>query len=473
MSQSFNTTIGLSANSSSAGQPVDFDAAVVSNVAITNTSGADVQYTLDGATWVTVANGATALPNVLRPSSFRLRKSTGDSYPVAVAVSWRAGSALSALTSAVRTPVAHPALYPVAVAVAPTLATSGPGGPSPITTNNFYDYNTAAVQLVGAVPTVWNALSVDYYANLAAGVGGSGTTPCAVEFGLYGDDFAIQFRNGIANSSYFWVWATDPDTGVMRPQTAAPVASTANSVNSKHYYRVTFGSVAERIVRVYYCGADFGGIYTSKTASIFPIAKPARSLCIVGDSYATGTGATSPLQAWGVTLGRLLGVETFINAVGGTGFAKGATTNSYTASARVTAALACGATDYLLCGSINDSSESTASVRAAAESLVAQIKAARPDARLWFTGVQMLPLAYNTGTNIANNTALKELAASVANGFIDEIGESWFSGTGRSGATANDGNRDLFCGTDSTHPTQAGHDFYAGRRYSKLLQAGW
>lgn len=89
MSQSFNTTIGLSANASSAGQPVDFDAPYVSSVAIANNSGASIQYSLDaGATWATVATGVTARPTVTAPAAFRLRKTAADSYPVQVGLSW-------------------------------------------------------------------------------------------------------------------------------------------------------------------------------------------------------------------------------------------------------------------------------------------------------------------------------------------------------------------------------------------------
>lgn len=41
---------------------------------------------------------------------------------------------------------------------------------------------------------------------------------------------------------------------------------------------------------------------------------------------------------------------------------------------------------------------------------------------------------------------------------VTEVGQSFFTGTGRVGATTGHGNSDIFIGTDNAHPTQAGHD---------------
>lgn len=90
MAQDFDTTIGLSANASSTGQPVDFDGVAVTGLTVYNNSGIPIQYSLDGSTWTTVANAATAAPAVTNPSAFRLRKSTSDSYPVPVRLVWSA-----------------------------------------------------------------------------------------------------------------------------------------------------------------------------------------------------------------------------------------------------------------------------------------------------------------------------------------------------------------------------------------------
>ena len=59
------------------------------------------------------------------------------------------------------------------------------------------------------------------------------------------------------------------------------------------------------------------------------------------------------------------------------------------------------------------------------------------------------------GTNV--------VAAGIASGTpVTVVGASYMTGTGRVGATTGVGNADLYTGSDTTHPTQAGHD-YIGR----------
>src|SRR5205085_10049475 len=88
MPQALNTIIVVTSNHVSAGQPVDFDGTSVSNLLITNNSGGSVQYTLDGSSWTTVANGASAGIDVVSTARFRLRKSASDGVPLAVQISW-------------------------------------------------------------------------------------------------------------------------------------------------------------------------------------------------------------------------------------------------------------------------------------------------------------------------------------------------------------------------------------------------
>ena len=371
----------------------------------------------------------------------------------------------------------RPALYPAAVATPPTFATSGPGGAPPITggyTNQFVPYNGSNVKLWGCVPLYFSALGTDYYQNYAAALAGSGAPPSAVEFEYYGADLAVVFRNASASNSQFWLWTNDPVTGLWSPCSAAPLTSSAATANNKFYYRVTFASADQRLCRLYYRYADFGGIHTAYSTTISAPAASDRILCVIGDSYVAGALTVSPLQCVGLSLGRLLGCETFLNAVAGSGYVSAGSGVAFADSTRVTSAIASGATDFLLLGSINDSSQSTASVTAAATSLIAALWAGRPGARIWMSGPQGLPVAFtSTGNNVANNTALAALAAAQSIPYIDTTGANWFNGTGHSGATASDGNRDVLCGTDSIHPTQAGHDYFAARLYQALMAAGW
>lgn len=85
---SYSTTIGLQANAGSPGQPVDFDEPYVTSCTITNNSGITIQYSTDGTNFTDILNTASASPTVSAPALFRLRKSTSDSYPVAVQMDW-------------------------------------------------------------------------------------------------------------------------------------------------------------------------------------------------------------------------------------------------------------------------------------------------------------------------------------------------------------------------------------------------
>jgi len=45
--------------------------------------------------------------------------------------------------------------------------------------------------------------------------------------------------------------------------------------------------------------------------------------------------------------------------------------------------------------------------------------------------------------------------------FIDNVAAGWVTGSGRTGAPANDGNADWVNGTDNTHPSRPGYGFIA------------
>jgi hypothetical protein len=85
--------IGVTANSSSAGQTVDFDGSIVSTCSLSNSSGESLQYNV-GAGWVTLASGSTANLARFNAASFFVRKTTSDSYPRPLSLTFEAqGSA--------------------------------------------------------------------------------------------------------------------------------------------------------------------------------------------------------------------------------------------------------------------------------------------------------------------------------------------------------------------------------------------
>lgn len=116
MSQNFDTTIGLSADFSSAGQPFDFDGAFVTGLVIANNSGVGIQYTPDGITWTTINPGGSASPAVPDSTTFYLRKLAAGGAPASVRLTWRARDSLDPSSVAITggtiaLPVAGPSLF--------------------------------------------------------------------------------------------------------------------------------------------------------------------------------------------------------------------------------------------------------------------------------------------------------------------------------------------------------------------------
>jgi hypothetical protein len=348
----------------------------------------------------------------------------------------------------------------------PTLATSGPGGASPINGGSptVVPFNDARVTQLGCVPITFNQFSTDYIQNSS----NASWTPqsWAIEFDHYGDDLAVRFRNASSGGSLFWVFVDG------RPATAAPVTSSAASGGSLFYERITFATVDYRRIRVYLYLADFGGIDLKPTQSINPTAKVGPKFAIYGDSYVEATGATNNLLGMSVTIARLLGVEMFIAGQGGTGYVAtggGGSKAPYTDSARI-AKLTAAAPDYIIVfGSSNDDATSSATVGTAATSVYSQLLAGLPLAKLIVVGPPSLGNSPAAG-RLANRTAIQTAALVASNGlgFVDPLSDAasalWVFGTGSSTAPAGNGNADYFNnGAVAGHLTQAGHDYYARR----------
>jgi hypothetical protein len=362
--------------------------------------------------------------------------------------------AMSTLTGQVLAPAAD----------IPTVTTSGPGGSPPLTggyTNQQIVYNSAQITHLGTVKFETSALGTSYIQNLASDVQGSGATPCATSFDYYGLDFAFGFRNAVSGGSRFWIWVDG------QPTTAGPVASTAAASNSLHWLRLTWGTARLRRVTIYRENADWGMLVCGFIDTVSPAPRPATSLWVLGDSYAAGSNATTSLQGWPFTLGRMLGAEVYCAAQPGTGYTTGATTG-YGAAARIARMSGIAPTWILLAGSINDGPATNAGLAAAAASAMSAWKAASPTSRLAVMSVQDNAGTMSAG-NIANDATVAAAATAAGAAVIARpVAENWITGTGRSGATANDGNADVFVASDGIHLTTAGHDYYARKMFAAM-----
>jgi hypothetical protein len=247
------------------------------------------------------------------------------------------------------------------------------------------------------------------------------------------------------------------------------------------FVRLTWGdgSAANRRMRVYEIEGlpsfKFGGV---KASALYPPA-PAPAIdgltgIVHGDSFVGGTGSVgaSTYPSMGSQIALLLGQPNCTNAaVGGTGFLNNLNATRNTFIQRVQADVIARAPDFIVeMGGLNDESligGSAATMQAAVSAWLDAVIGALPNVLIFMTG-PMTP-----GTPSANRLAVrdgKKAAAALYPGnvvFIDNLAESWVTGSGRTGATKGDGNADWVTGgtdgSDPTHPADAGHGYLAMR----------
>jgi lysophospholipase L1-like esterase len=259
---------------------------------------------------------------------------------------------------------------------------------------------------------------------------------------------------------------------------AAPV--TAGFTSGGAFYRilVNFGSRGLHRIVFEGIGLRFLGTWQLATSTVWPSPIPLGPKCmVIGDSFTEGVGATWWWDSWAMTVGRRLGWNVYPSGLGGTGYlaTSGGTRATYR-SRLASDVINQGPDIVIVSGGVNDWSVATPSQeQAEAGLLFAAIKAGLPFAKLIVVG------NFNSGgvTAVGNPSsfrdAQKAAAAGVADLFVDPIiypgaAGSWFTGTGRVGAVAGNGNSDFFTSADGVHPTQSGHD-YLGDRVATAIAA--
>lgn len=177
-------------------------------------------------------------------------------------------------------------------------------------------------------------------------------------------------------------------------------------------------------------------------------------------------------------MGRLLGWNVFLSAVGSTGYVadgggggKVKYRDRFTSDVTALDSVIPGGVNIVsYSGGYNDTSVSgmsAAVIQAEATLLFAKCASELPDAR------QILVLPFTaqgvTTTNLFTQIrdGLKTAADALSITSIDPVGypsaQSWITGNGHSGATNGSGNADFYVGLDDTHPTTAGQN-YMGHR---------
>lgn len=215
----------------------------------------------------------------------------------------------------------------------------------------------------------------------------------------------------------------------------------------------------------------FGGVVTSALYKPRPWPSPDGLRALVhGDSMINvvsdpGAYVAYPHGPTGNLLGTLLGQPDCISSsVGSTGW----TTNGTGFSRfndRVTLDVVNQSPDIIIeMGGKNDQGTGVqATVQALVYSWLSTVIAAKPETVIFMTG-PMLSRGVEAAAGFIEVRNAKMAAAAMFPknvAFIDNVAAGWVTGSGRTGAPANDGNADWVNGTDNTHPSRPGHGFVA------------
>lgn len=336
--------------------------------------------------------------------------------------------------------------------------------------------NPAVFATSGGAPTVYStnfwifpAVTLPNGTGGNVGNGGFNVNGWAVEF--MADATKIEIRNLKGTSSRGLMIEVDG-------QRVQASSITWDSSTSTMYTLLTFGSRAIRRIRVE--GSEFSGfraIAVGPTDAIWNPGGDRLTMAMVGNSITAMTGASLPNGGFAKSLGKLLGLADVREiAIGGTGMVNPGTANSTFGDVhRVADVVACAPDIIVIPASPNDTAYTAGQITAGALATYQAHRAANPDTPIVAGGL------FPGSAAAAAGTIKIEAAAKAAfdawgdpNSFwvpiVSDPDGSWVYGTGRVGATAGNGNADLYVSSaDPVHPSQAGHDYYA-RRWAMAIE---
>lgn len=220
----------------------------------------------------------------------------------------------------------------------------------------------------------------------------------------------------------------------------------------------------------------FGRVYVQRTATIWP---PSREeigprVIILGDSTTLGKNATFYADGWARVLGDYMGIDDlWIGGFSGGGYLVGGNSDGGpNALERITDVTAWSPDLVIVANGSNEQGLDGTTVRAGlinstntrvqAQAVFSAIRTALPTVPVLVLGPWRNGSAAERARNPEYDAAI---ATGVANmndpllSYATQIG--LFSGSGRVGATAGDGNSDLYISSDGTHSTDAGHNYIA------------
>lgn len=276
---------------------------------------------------------------------------------------------------------------------------------------------------------------------------------------------------GSTNSNEYRLWLND------KPVTATVQTITADSTFRR--LKIDNGSVPigkitfETGFYVSFCGVALGGNY-----SVWSARSDSPRLMVVGDSITVGTGATKLGGGFAHQAGQRLGIaDTWVNGESGMGYRKAGQQSTRTALQKLPGDVVAYAPDWVVvCLGINDFDLTALQVQADAAAYLAALLAALPYAGVtvlgpWTAPAMTVPVPIFTA--IASAVAAQtEAVAARRIRYVDTRAGNWQWGLGKTTATSEPGNSNLYISADGVHPAQAGHD-YLGARVANAVSGHW
>lgn len=256
------------------------------------------------------------------------------------------------------------------------------------------------------------------------------------------------------------------------------------TAGSSHLMTIDLGSAAPRVIKFDFSTVPFGGIFLPPGANMWATPRQSDRFMAFGDSLSDGSALNTGGGAgtWGHRAARLLGSDDYWDeARGGTGYI---TPGAFaTLADRVQTDVISNVPDRMVVwAGYNDNGGSQASIKTAADSLYAAIKAGLPNAQVYVIGCWS-PKSSPAASLVNTDETLRISAATAGFPFISPITGSCYNaagtlvathgpfitGTGNTSATTGSGNADIYIGSDAVHPTDAGH-VYLSRRITTAIR---
>jgi lysophospholipase L1-like esterase len=361
------------------------------------------------------------------------------------------------------TAMGSPPTLTLTAAVEPAASTKKIAWNWPGYRSNMPMINNGSEQAVGQSPI---------YANETERAGPAGSS-IRREFDFDGQYFSVRVSSQAGLKLRIWVNEIPSSSALILASTI-----TGYTVGGQ-YLNVNFGSRAyRRLVFEYEDTANaavWGSAWTDPRDSITPPSTPSPLVMWVGDSYGLGLEATYYSSAFSIQAARMLGWPNLWNqtSVASTGLV--ATHENY---GNYKSRLAKDVLPYMpetngllvIQGSINDGPHANTVAQALAE-YYAAFKAQRPKIPVVITSP--LFAAEPTSEYLTIASILQERAETLGLPYLNmmEPETPTFTGTGKAGSPADNGNADYYRTSAGFHPNEQGHYYLAHQIATKLAIA--